>query len=369
MKRVIISVSNDLVSDQRVHRAASTLSQFYEVIVIGRELPCSLQLNKQPYYTKRMKLMFNKGPGFYAELNIRLFFFLLFNKADLLLANDLDTLLPNFLISKIKNIELYYDTHEYFTEVPELQKRPLVKRTWETIEEFIFPKLNNVYTVNQSIANLYHDKYKTNVDVIRNVPLSMLTEALDRKALGLPENKRIVIFQGAGINVDRGAEEALQSMKYTSDDIILLFIGGGDVFDNLQRMADMNKLTGKVIFIPKVPVEKLRQYTAHASLGLTLDKDTNLNYRYSLPNKLFDYIHSGVPVLSSKLIEIEKIIQKYNIGKIIVSHKPEEIGNAIMEMLNSSEYDFWKKNTNIAAQELSWEREKQKFLSIYKLKN
>ena len=369
MKKIIISVSNDLVTDQRVHRVALSLAEFYEVVLLGRKLQESLPLNKQPYFTTRMKLLFKGGPLFYAELNMRLFLFLLFNKANLLLANDLDTLLPNYLISKIKNIELYYDTHEYFTEVPELQKRPLVKKIWEIIEAFIFPKLNNVYTVNQSIANLYHEKYKTNVEVIRNVPIPVIIEPKDRNSLGLPENKKIVIFQGAGINVDRGAEEALLSMKFTADDVILLFIGGGDVFGKLQSMADLNKLSDKVIFIPKVPVNNLRQYTMHASLGLTLDKDTNLNYRYSLPNKLFDYIHAGVPVLSSKLIEIEKIIQKYNIGKIVTSHKPEEIGNTIMEMLNSSKYDVWKKNTNIAAHELSWEKEKYKLLKIYKLNN
>lgn len=369
MKKLIISVSNDIVTDQRVNRVALTLSDYYEVLIIGRQLNKSLPLSKKPYNVKRIKLIFNKGPLFYAELNIKLFFYLLFNKSDLLLSNDLDTLLPNYLISKLKNVELFYDSHEYFTGVPELQNRTAIRKIWEIIEGLIFPGLKNVYTVNQSIANLYQEKYKNKVEVIRNVPVSINVEYAERKTLELPENKKIIIFQGAGINVDRGAEEALLAMKFTSDDVNLLFIGGGDVFSKLQKIAKHNALTHKVIFVPKVPVEKLRQYTLQASIGLTLDKDTNLNYRYSLPNKLFDYIHAGIPVLSSNLIEIKQIIRKYNIGRIVNSHNPEELGKIIMEMLNSAEYDEWKKNTIIAAKELSWEKEKTKLLEIFRLNN
>src|ERR1043166_5692203 len=117
MKEVIISVISDLATDQRVHRVASTLhQQGMKVTLVGRQLKKSLPLVEREYKTIRFRLWFEKGAWFYITYNVCLFFFLLFHKADVLVANDLDTLLPNFLISKIKEVELFYDSHEYFTE-------------------------------------------------------------------------------------------------------------------------------------------------------------------------------------------------------------------------------------------------------------
>lgn len=123
-KTIIVSVTSDLCTDQRVHRTAITLHlQQYRVIVIGRKLPASFDI-KQPYATKRFKLWFTKGAMFYITYQLRLFWYLLFTKADLLFANDLDTLLPNYLVSKLKNIPIVFDSHEYYTGVPELDSRP-----------------------------------------------------------------------------------------------------------------------------------------------------------------------------------------------------------------------------------------------------
>src|SRR5690606_20110318 len=100
-------------------------------------------------------------------------------------------------------------------------------------------------------------------------------------------------------------------------------IGGGDVIPVLKSMVKELKLNDKVLFKDKMPFKDLRQYTMNCDLGLTLDKDTNINYRFSLPNKLFDFIHSGIPVLSSKLPEIENIIETYHVGFFIENHDPK----------------------------------------------
>nr|MBP7409716.1 glycosyltransferase [Flavobacteriales bacterium] len=170
-KRAIVSVTNDLATDNRVHRTCMVLRELgYEVLLVGRLLDQSPALQR-PYATKRMRLLFRKGPLFYAEYNVRLFFLQLsVGSCQLLVANDLDTLLANFLVARLRGIELVYDTHEFYTEVPELVGRPRVRVVWLAIERWIFPKLKRIITVNGSIAQAYKERYGKEVAVVRNIP-------------------------------------------------------------------------------------------------------------------------------------------------------------------------------------------------------
>lgn len=366
-KKVVVSVINDLVTDQRVKKTCKSLTDLgFEVVLVGRKMSASMPMDKRPYKSVRLKLLFEKGPAFYACFNLRLFFYLLFHKTELLVANDLDTLLPNYLISQLKRIPLIYDSHEYFTEVPELVNRKSVQKTWKNIERRIFPKLKDVITVNESIASLYEKEYGIKPVVVRNIsPFREVVKKIDRIAFGLPEDKSILILQGSGINIHRGAEEMVEAMNFV-DNAILLIVGGGDVIETLKMMTDKLNLNKKVFFLPKQPYDQLFNLTCISDIGLTLDKDTNINYRFSLPNKLFDYIQARVPVLASPLPELKKIITAYEIGDFIPSHDPAKIAKKVNEILANQELMAkWKKNINFAASQLNWENEEQQLKNVY----
>ncbi len=364
--KAIVSVTNDLYTDQRVHKVCLFLvKQGYDVLLVGRLRKNSLPLNR-PYQTRRMRLSFDKGAKFYAAYSFRLFWLLLFKRIDVLVSNDLDTLLPNYLISRIRRKKLVYDTHEYFTEVPELVSRPKVQAIWERIEGWIFPKLKAIYTVNHSIANRYGEKYGKQLSVVRNISPQWKSDQLKSKAdLGIPENRFVLIFQGAGINIDRGGEEAVEAMQFL-ENAVLLFVGDGDVIPQLKSMVTALKLEEKVKFIGKKPYAEMMNYTFHADLGLTLDKDTNLNYRFSLPNKVFDYMHTQTPILASDLVEVKKVVLKYDIGAIIRSHDPEMLAEDIRNIISDpGQLAHWQQNCLKASEAENWEHETEVLATIY----
>ncbi|MCA1763536.1 MAG: glycosyltransferase [Flavobacteriales bacterium] len=354
--RVIISVSNDLSTDQRVKKQCASLqSDGYAVTLLGRELKNSLPISR-PYRVRRFKLWFNTGALFYAALNVRLFFYLLFHRADIYYANDLDTLPANFLAAKFRNAYLIYDSHEFFTEVPEIQNRPIVKKTWKFFERFTIERADVVITVNDSIAGLLAKAYNLNdVVVVQNLPeaVPQITKK-DRNEIAKP-HERICILQGSGINVDRGAEELVDAFQNV-ENAVLLIVGDGDALPGLKKRVARLGLTNRVIFKPKMPYADMMSYTALADVGFSLDKASNVNYKFSLPNKIFDYAYAGVPVLATDLVEVRKIIETYKFGRVVSNLEPTTLAREINGFLNDkASLKAYRQNTADVVKNLNWQ--------------
>lgn len=384
MPRALVAVTNDLATDQRVHRTCTVLGELgYEVLLIGRRLRGSLPVER-PYATRRLRLLFNKGALFYAEYNLRLWLRLLFTRAEVIVANDLDTLPACWMARGGR--QLVYDTHEFYTEVPELVGRPRVRAVWLWIERRIFPRLRTVITVNQSIARAYEERYGQLrsevmvrrahhdsphngawVQVIRNIPMKReLAPAPTRAQLGLPVDRFILVLQGAGINVQRGGEEAVLAMKELPG-ALLLIIGGGDAWPVLERMVKEHGLADRVRMLGKMPYERMMDFTRNADLGLTLDKDTNLNYRFSLPNKVFDYLQAGIPVLATDLPEVAAVVREHDAGVVIAQADPALIAAAVRALIDDPQrLATLKRNATFAALALDGEGEKEKLKALLK---
>ncbi|MES2837308.1 MAG: glycosyltransferase [Bacteroidota bacterium] len=364
-KRIIVSVTNDLSTDQRVNKVCNYLADnSIEVVLLGRKLKNSLPFNPNKFTSKRFRLLFNSGVLFYAEYNIRLFFYLLFNKYDALLSNDLDTLPANYFANIFKRKLLFYDSHEVFTEVPELTNNPFKRKIWLAFEKFIVPKLNNCYTVNQSIANYFEKNYKTKFKVIKNLPNYFEINKRNKSDLGLPEDKHIIVLQGAGININRGAEEAVLAMQHL-ENAVLLIMGSGDVVSKLKEMCIENNLFDKVLFKDKMPYQEMMKFTVCCTIGLSLDKPIGLNYQLSLPNKLFDYIQAQIPVLASDVVEVKAVLNKYNIGETINSWEPKDIASALKIILINAEKEVYTQGLAKAKQDLVWEKQDVTLNEIY----
>ena len=359
-KRIIVSVTTDLVSDNRVHKVCTALHESgFDILLTGRKIPGKLKLAPREYKTNRFKLPFNKGFLFYASYNLRLFIFLLVNKFDLLLANDLDTLPANFLISKLKGKPLIYDSHEYFTEVPELINRKFVKGIWELLEKMMLPHIKYAYTVSNSIAEVYTAKYGTGFKVVRNISANK-SEPLHKQT-----NEKIILYQGA-LNKGRGLQKAIMAMSFVKG-AKLVIAGDGPIKNELSLLIDKLELGKKVQMTGRMSIEELTGLTPTASAGISLEEGSALNYRYALPNKLFDYIQAQVPVIVSNMPEMAALVNKYRIGLVISSHEPAELGKAFNTLLfDIKQREIWKKNLKNAAKELNWENEKKVLQDIFK---
>lgn len=356
--KIAVSVINDLVTDQRVHKVCSTLQEAgYEVKLIGRKFRNSQPLERT-YHTHRMRLLFNRSFWFYAEYNIRLFLYLLTDKSDIFLSNDTDTLPANYLASKIKRKKLVFDAHEMFPETPELVGRNFVKKFWMKIEDWIFPHLKYAYTVCQSIADVYNEKYRIQMKVVRNIPLAQQSKtvvpAFDK------QNKKIILYQGA-VNIGRGIEQLIDAMPYLEDECLFYVVGDGDSLNDLRLKVQKMQLENRVIFTGRVSFEQLSTYTACADLGVNLLENRGLSYYFALPNRIFDYIRENIPILANDFPEVSRIISHYKVGRLIDNYEPKYLASVIREMLHE------KKNETgfvLANAELSWENESRVLLKI-----
>lgn len=364
MKKVVVSVSNDLITDNRVDKTCSTLVEAgYDVHLIGRLKRNSPQMNKRNYSYSRMHLCFYTSFFFYADFNLRLFFKLLFSKQDILWANDLDTLLANYLVSRIKKIPLIFDSHELFTEVPELKYNRFAKWFWKRVEKRIVPNLKYIVTVCNPIADYFKTEYGVNSIIVRNCPRKdSISKIKSKEDLNMPD-KPILVWQGGGCNIERGMEELIESMQWI--DAYLYIIGDGDVYNKLKKLASNFGVRNKVSFVPRIPFEDMMQYTFNADIGLSLDKDTNQNYAISLPNKLFEYIHAELPIIITPLNEIKTVVETLNICDFLVNHNPSSIAFQINSLLNDKEKrELYSENCRKVKQILCWEEEQKKIIEL-----
>lgn len=351
-KHIILTVTNNLESDQRVHRVASWFHENgWRVRVVGTQnQPCHDY--HQAYETLRLPVWFKKGPLFYAEANLRLFFHLLKNAKGRIWVNDTDTLLAGYFASKLKRKFLTVDLHELFPEVPEVANRSFVKGVWTKLEDWILPHVKECYTVCQSIADYYHNRYNIDVKVVRNVPFKR-----DYTGKGGKLNfgdKRIILYQGA-VNEGRGIEWIMDAMPFV-ENAVFVVVGKGDLYDELRAKCENDGLSDRVKFLGHVPFAELSAYTNDADLGVCLLKQKGLSYYYALPNRVFDFMQAHVPLLATDFPEIARVLKKEETGRVISDYEPHQLAAVINEMLGAPvDHELFAR----ASEQYNWELERQ----------
>jgi len=351
-------VTNDLSYDQRMIRICTSLAkEGYTIKLVGRKLSTSIPLTQQSFQQKRIQCIFNKGKLFYAEYNIRVFFYLLFKKMDCICAIDLDTILPCYFISKIKKVLRVYDAHELFCEMKEIVSRPAIYKAWKRIEKYAVPKFQHGYTVSKLIADEFNNMYKVDYEVIRNIPL--------QQELHIPLKKeKYILYQGA-VNEGRSFETIIPAMKLVNAQLIIC--GDGNFMQQAKQLVVENSLHEKIIFKGYVPPHELQTYTRNAYIGINLVDEKGLNNYYSLANRFFDYMHAAIPQLCADLPAYRDINEQFEIAVLISDLSPENIANQINILLQDEAlYRRLQQNCTKAREAFNWQNEEKKLISFYK---
>lgn len=355
--KVVVSVFNNLYTDQRVEKTCKTLyNNGYSPILIGNNWG-GLPDMERPYPFSRINLKSKSLRLAYIEFQGKLYKELLkkTDNSSIIYSNDLETLVPSYMVSRKKNIPLVFDSHEIFTEMPTVQGR-WVKHIWKLIEKNYVPKVDKMITASNSYAEWFVKEYGIQKPVVvRNLPRQQFFDSY------IENDKKIILYQGV-LNFSRGVDKAILAMQYL-DNAELWIAGGGPMQEFFFNIAKEAKLENKVKFLGKLTPDDLRAITPKADVGISIEENKGLSYYYSLPNKISDYIQSRVPVVVSNFPEMQNIVNTYRVGEIIESHDPKHLAEKLSIVLEKGKASYLN-HLNLAAQELCWENEEEKILNV-----
>ncbi len=357
---VKILTSNDLSYDQRMLRIAQSLrKEGYDVEWIGRRTKDSIPLRPRDFKQTRLNCFIQNGPLFYLFLNVRLLLYLLFSRKDVIYAVDLDTILAALWSGKLSGAEVVYDAHEYFTEVPELENRPLVRQIWRLIARYSIPRCDLSITVGQSLADQLEREYGVPFHVLRNYPKSDQEQAV-RDDIPV-RSPTVLLYQGA-LNKGRGLEQAFKVLS-RMESVELWLAGEGDLSVELRGLASELDLEDRIRFLGMIPPEDLPSWTVQADIGLNLLEEKSENYYYSLANKFLDYIHAGLPSISMDFPEYRAINERYGVALLTEDLQTDRLVRSVQSLIDDRElYERLYRGCLTARRELTWDHEEPKLI-------
>jgi glycosyltransferase involved in cell wall biosynthesis len=360
-KHIVCTVTNDLVYDQRMARICTALHNAgYHVTLIGRTHQQSPPLLQKPYTQKRFKCWAQKGKLFYIEYNIKLFWLLLWQQADVYCAIDLDSILPNLWVSKLKRKARVYDAHELFCEMEEISSRPLIYKIWKTIERYAVPQFKNGYTIGHYYAQQFKAMYNVHYSIVRNAAV------LSNMAIMPQPQPTYVLYQGA-VNKGRSFDTLIPAMHKAQ--LPLVICGSGNYFTQTQQLIQQHKLQHKISLNGYIAPDKLTEYTSKAYIGITLfsNGSKSLSNYYSMANRFFDYMHAGVPQICVNYPEYARVNEQYKIAILVNDLMPNTIAQAINTLVEDKElYTQMVENCKACRQQYNWQQEEQVLINFYK---
>lgn len=287
--------------------------------------------------------------------------------AALVVAHDLPMLPVGARVAKARGTGLVYDSHELFAE-QEFSERE--KRRWRLIEDQHIRSADCVITVNRSIASELEQRYGlSDVEVILNAERPHQPDPADRTSLrqrlGLGETAVIGLYQG-GLSAGRNLETLVRAMPQVAmPELHLVFLGDGQMATPLGRLAAELGVSGSVHFLDAVPQRDLLHLTASADFGIIPYQANCLNTYYCTPNKLFEFIASGVPMVASDLPELRRFVGDMGIGLIGDLSTAGSAAAMLTDMaVDAGRRQAFRERLEVVRNDVSWTVEGERFAAI-----
>ena len=362
---------NPIDYERRIlNQAQSAIEVGYQVDIISLRLPGNEGGNTQlrPYVWPLETPFYKGGVLKFLHFNWKVFLFLIKKPLEIIHCHDLWVLPAAVILSLFKHCNLIYDAHEFYGGLEVFNRNKIRKKIWMAFEYLAIPRVDVLITVSEPLADLYQKKYPNlkSVRVIRNLPKTEFSDE-GLKTSGFPVTKdAVILFQGH-FRPGRGLLNLFKAFSEI-EDAHLVMIGGGELEEDLKEVVEKKNLAKRVTFMGYLPTDDLIRTTAQADLGIALFEPTSINYAYALPNKFFEYIMAGIPVLASNIKTFEDYIGTYQVGLTVDPSDISAISRKLVDMLSDGEkMRQWRSNARKASKELNWELEAKKLIQIYEL--
>jgi len=371
MKKVANIVFNPFTNDSRVLKESVSLARYgYEVEVIAHgdsglakeEVVNGIKVSRLSFLDR--KITRSKAGKFKAYILWLAAVIKAVKSFDVLHCNDLTALPIGVIVKKFynHNVKLVYDAHEYETQMHSLNR--LTKPIAKAVEKMLIPYADRVITVSESIADEYKKLYPMieKPAVVLNAPpyTEIETKDLFRKKFNIRQEHTIFLYQGM-LGTGRGIELILDAFKQINrDDAVIVFMGYGTYEEEIRKISEAYP---QIYFHEAVSPDVLLDYTSSADIGIHMAQSHCLSYYYALPNKILEYIMAELPILVTRLPEMAKVVEQYNIGKIIPENSVASLKKSINDILEDA---IDKNNIQEAKKIYNWENQEKILLNVYK---
>ncbi|UJS28628.1 glycosyltransferase [Macrococcoides canis] len=362
--RIAVIVSSNIVKDPRVMKQSEIVSELTDdYIIIGKkdenatkERLSKINFNYKLINTKASNNIIGKAIT-RLSFGLKLINHLKKFNPDVIHANDFDMLFFAYFVKK-KNQNLIYDAHEIYAKNGMISKVPLLSKIIVMLEKHMMKKVNHFVTVSNAAKEYYQSKgYKLEPVVITNAPIK-------REFQKLEKNKKFeAIYQGI-VSEGRGYEEFAESARYTDAQVTIR--GYGPTMGKISDIKNKYSLENLKIEDP-VEMDEMIRAASRSHVGIVMTKPISENYEYTVSNKLFEYLHAGIPVILSPVKEHIYLNDIYDFGLIVDKITPDEIGKAISYLKDNIEiYNTKQRNAVKASEIFTWQNESKKLNNIYK---
>lgn len=359
-KKVLITFLGNIAYDTRCNNLFNTLiSKGYDVEFIGfdwlTENFSAVKGKKTVYKLSKKTLSIFFYLKFYSILKLKL----LTRKYDIIFAEDLYCLPACVIAGKIKGAKVIYDCRELFGFLAGLKNKKFVQKLWSISEKIFISKADLVITTGEMDSEFIRKNYSIRQDIVlRNLPLYKKPDSIVNyyELLGIEKSKKVLIYQGVIVH-GRGLKMIFELLQITNE-FVLVILGSGEMINYYKNLSAEMNLSDKVFFVGKIPQDELLKYTAGGFAGLSLIENVSLSYYYALPNKLFEYIMAEIPVITTKLPQMEKVIDEFQVGYSVNENDIKGLKEVLIKLSNDEAlYKQLKSNCKKASEILNWNKE------------